>query len=81
MTERTLCLYLRQHCSLCEEMVRELVPWRKRLGFQLKVVDIDADDVLKARFDYKVPVLAEGDEEICHHFLDEYMLQLHFKGS
>ena len=76
-----LVLYVRADCHLCQEMHRELLPWCDKLGFALEVVDIDASAALVERFDYKVPVLCEGDEEICHHFLDEDMLLEHFAGE
>ncbi len=56
----------------------ELLPWRDNLGFELEIVDIDRSQALVERFDYKVPVLCEGDHEICHHFLDQDMLLQHF---
>ena len=70
-------LYVRVDCHLCEEMYADLIRWLERLGFGLQVVDIDASETLVERFDHKVPVLCEGDEEICHHFLDEEMLLQH----
>ncbi len=77
-TPRRLVLYGRRDCPLCEEMRVALEPWPARLGFQLDLVDIESDEVLERRYGFKVPVLAEGDEEICHHFLDEHMLMRHF---
>ena len=78
-TVTSLILYLRQDCSLCEEMIAELVALRARLDIEVRLVDIDADEDLRQRFDHKVPVLVEGDEEICHHFLDEDMLLAHLQ--
>ena len=75
---RALVLYVRVDCHLCQEMHGELLPWSDKLGFGLEIVDIDRCASLVNRYDYKVPVLCEGDEEICHHFLDEDMLLQHF---
>ena len=75
---RTLVLYVRVDCHLCETMHRELLTWQTHLGFGLNVIDIDDSAELVERFDYKVPVLTEGAVEICHHFLDEDMLRAHF---
>jgi thioredoxin reductase (NADPH) len=36
----------------------------------VKVVDIDGDPALQARYDEDVPVLAHGDRELCRHRLD-----------
>lgn len=80
MRETILTLYIRQDCHLCEEMRAELEPWRARLGFDLQVIDIAADPALIARYGDKVPVLARGEREICHYFLDESALQNCLKG-
>lgn len=72
-----LTLYSRRQCHLCEEMQAALGPWRGRFGFSLEVVEIDGDPALEARFGTRVPVLAEGGQEICHYFLDEQALRTH----
>ncbi len=36
----------------------------------LQTVDIDTDPVLKARFDWDVPLLFEREVEICRHEFD-----------
>lgn len=51
-----------------------LVPWQERLGFALEIVEIDEDPVLLARFSDRVPVLAQGEREVCHYVLDERAL-------
>jgi len=75
---RTLTLYIRINCHLCDEMRNDLLPWSTRLGFQLTVKDIDEDEKLIEQYQYKIPVLTEQAAEICHFFLDEEMLQKHF---
>ena len=37
---------------------------------RLKSVDVDADPALKARFGWEVPLLFDGDAEICRHQLN-----------
>lgn len=36
----------------------------------MQSVDVDADPVLKARFGWDVPLLFDGDAEICRHELN-----------
>jgi thioredoxin reductase (NADPH) len=72
-----LTLYFREYCSLCHQMLAELQPWQARHGFELLVVDVDADPVLEARFNELVPVLMEGEQEICHWHLDIPALAAH----
>ena len=78
---RSLILYVRVDCHLCQAMHGELLPWCGKLGFGLEIVDIDRSDDLVVRYDHKVPVLCEGNQEICHYFLDETMLLQHFRGE
>ena len=72
-----LKLYFREYCSLCHQMLAELQPWRERHGFELEVVDVDADPELERRFNELVPVLMAGDSEICHWHLDVARLAAH----
>jgi thioredoxin reductase (NADPH) len=72
---RRLTLYARPYCHLCEDMVQALVPYQRRYGFEVDVVDIDRDERLEALYGEKVPVLTDGQEELCHYFLDEAALQ------
>ena len=45
------------------------------LGFELEIIDIDADPDLIKRYGDQVPVLLRGKQEICHYFLDEVALK------
>ncbi|BBF85065.1 probable thioredoxin [Aquitalea magnusonii] len=72
-----LTLYFREYCSLCHQMLAELKPWQDKHGFALDVVDVDADPVLEARFNELVPVLMDGEHEICHWHLDIPALAAH----
>ena len=72
-----LTLYFREYCSLCHQMLAELQPWQDRYGFALDIVDVDADPELEARFNELVPVLMDGEQEICHWHLDIPALAAH----
>ncbi len=39
-------------------------------GHGLQPLDVDADPVLKARYGWDVPLLYDGDTEICRHQLN-----------
>jgi hypothetical protein len=39
-------------------------------GHRLAPVDVDADPALKARYGWDVPLLFDGNTEICRHRLD-----------
>jgi len=65
-----LTLYSRSYCHLCDDMAAALEPLRREFGFGLASVDVDRDPALEARYGERVPVLAHGDAELCHYFLD-----------
>ena len=66
----TLTLYLRAGCHLCEDLETTLYELVDPVRFVLRRVDIDADPVLRERFDQDVPVLMHREHELCRHFLD-----------
>ncbi|MCP2040138.1 thiol-disulfide isomerase/thioredoxin [Neisseria sp. HSC-16F19] len=70
-----LTLMYREYCSLCRHMLEALKPWQAQYGFEIEVVDVDADPALEVRYNELVPVLLLGEEEICHWHLDEARLQ------
>ena len=68
-----ICLTLlsRSYCHLCHDMEVAVTPLLKEFSATLKVLDVDADPALAARYDELVPVLLHGDTTLCHYFLDE----------
>jgi hypothetical protein len=44
------------------------------LSFNFDIVDVDAHPELEARYGEWVPVLLDGEVEICHYFLDQAKL-------
>ncbi|MBC8747720.1 thiol-disulfide isomerase/thioredoxin [Paraburkholderia sp. WC7.3g] len=67
----SLSLYGRTWCHLCEDMCAALEPLLAEFGAQLKVIDVDSDPLLEARYDERVPVLVCDGVELCHYHLDE----------
>jgi len=65
-----LTLYVRAGCHLCEDMRAGLEELFAPDAFALELVNIDTDPALRTRYDTEVPVLADGEEELCRHFLD-----------
>lgn len=65
-----LTLISRSYCHLCHDMEVALEPLLAEFGAVLKVLDVDADPLLEARYDELVPVLLHADIELCHYFLD-----------
>ncbi|NMG44206.1 glutaredoxin family protein [Aromatoleum toluvorans] len=61
----------REWCHLCHDLVGQLQPLAAELGWAVRVLDVDADPQLEARWDELVPVVLAGDTELCHYHLDE----------
>ncbi|MFT5396639.1 MAG: hypothetical protein ACI85N_001844 [Gammaproteobacteria bacterium] len=79
--ERTLIIYSREDCCLCHEMRDALKPWQNQYNFKVEIIDIEHDSELTERFAARIPLLAEGDKEICQYHLEEQMLLNHFKDA
>lgn len=75
MNERVLTLYARRGCALCDEMAAVLAPHLVAGNMLLHTVDIDLDPKLLARFDWEVPLLFDGEVEICRHKFNEFAFE------
>lgn len=76
-----LTIYGRGGCHLCELMKQALSELAPELGFSLAEVDIDSSPSLRARYNWRVPVLAHGEHEICQYQLDRAALEAHLARS
>ena len=65
-----LTVLSREYCHLCEEMLSALRTLQGRFSFEVEVVDVDSRPELEAKWGDKVPVLLDGEIEICHYHLD-----------
>lgn len=68
---RELTVMSREWCHLCHDLLDALQPLAAELGWTIRVLDVDADPLLEARWDELVPVVLAGDTELCHYHLDE----------
>jgi Glutaredoxin-like domain (DUF836) len=62
---KSLTLFSRQICPLCDHLVLALERMRPRYRFQYTKVDIDLDPALTRRYGLRVPVLVDGETEVC----------------
>ena len=67
---REVILYTRKQCSLCDETAAELRRLRASLGFDIREVDVDTDEALRAEYNDIVPVVAVGDRIVAHAPID-----------
>ena len=68
---RTVTLYGRPGCHLCDDARAALERVRATRPFVLDEVDIDADDELFMRYLERIPVVALDGAELFDHFVDE----------
>lgn len=80
MSGREFTVLSREWCHLCHDMVAQLEPLAAELGWSVKVVDVDRDPELEARWDELVPVLLAGAEVLCHYHLDEAAVRAYCRG-
>jgi thioredoxin reductase (NADPH) len=69
-----LKLFSRDDCHLCHDMLAALESLRAEPGvphFDIEVADVDASQMLEAKYGERVPVLVDEEgRELCHYFLD-----------
>ena len=71
---RTVTLYGRDGCHLCDEARAVLERMRAAQPFRLEEIDIESDDALLRRYLERIPVIALDGEELFDHFVDEEAL-------
>jgi glutaredoxin len=70
----TVTLYSRPGCHLCEQARATLERLQRDTTFEIDEIDIEADDVLHARYLERIPVVAIDGEEMSEYFIDEEAL-------
>jgi glutaredoxin len=72
---RTVTLYSRPGCHLCEEAKATLHRLQaERAAFAVHEINIETDDALHARYLERIPVIALDGEELFDFFVDEEAL-------
>jgi glutaredoxin len=71
---RTVTLYGRPDCHLCDDARAALERVRATHPFRLDEVDIETDDALLKRYLERIPVVALDGEELFDYFVDEEAL-------
>ena len=70
MIRPQLTVLSRAYCHLYEELLPALKQYQGRYDFEIEVVDVDRHPALEERWGDKVPVLLDGERELCHYYLD-----------
>jgi glutaredoxin len=71
---KTVTLYSRPGCHLCDDARDALLRIRRHTPFALEERDITADDDLHRRYLERIPVVALDGEELFDFFVDEAVL-------
>jgi glutaredoxin len=72
---RSVTLYTREGCHLCEEAKSAILPLLSKYGATLREVDIDDDRTLLDRYTNDVPVVFLGACKIAEHRVDPVELR------
>jgi glutaredoxin len=71
----TVTVYTHADCHLCEEAVDVLRTLQGQHPFELRELDIRADEALHRAYFERVPVVALDGEELCEFVVDEPLLR------
>ena len=71
---KTLDVYSRRGCHLCEQLLEELLP-QVRGRLDVAVHDIDTRDDWKAAYGTRIPVVEFDGETVCQYHLDRDALE------
>ena len=73
--ERTVTLYGRPGCHLCDDAREALERVRARVPFRLEERDITQDDDLHRRYLVRIPVVCLDGEELFEYHVEEAVLR------
>ena len=71
---RTVTLYTRPGCHLCDDARAALDRVRERTPFTLAEIDIESDDALHRAYLERIPVIELDGEHLFDFFVDEAAL-------
>ena len=65
-----LTVLSRAYCHLCDELIAALKQYQGRYSFEIEVIDVDSSPRLEEKWGDKVPVVLDGQIEVCRYHLD-----------
>ena len=71
---KTVTLYTRPGCHLCDDARTALLWLQQRTPFRLNEIDIESDDALHRAYLERIPVIDVDGEHVSDYFLDEVAL-------
>lgn len=64
-------IYSRPDCHLCDEAKATLLKMKRRFGFDLREINIAADEKLLAEYETRIPLIFVNGHLVCKYFVDE----------
>ena len=71
---KTVTLYTRPGCHLCDEARAKLLDLQERSPFTLHEIEIESDDALHRTYLERIPVIDVDGEHVSDYFVDEAAL-------
>jgi glutaredoxin len=71
----TVTVYSKPDCHLCEQAMTVLASMQHELGFELREVDINGEELLLRAYFERIPVICVDDEEVCEYFVVEALVR------
>jgi len=78
---RTLTLYTRPDCHLCDDARAALGRVSRQVPLAVEEVDIERDDALHRRYVERIPVVELDGEVLFEYFVDEPALVTRLRGE
>ena len=75
MPARRITVYSKPDCHLCVEAIATLEAMQAELGFELRELDIEAEEELHRAYFERIPVVCIDGVEVCELFVDEPLVR------
>jgi glutaredoxin len=70
-----ITVYSKPDCHLCEQALGALQRLQEEFAFDLRELDIGADEALERAYFERIPVIALDGEELCEYFVQEELVR------
>jgi glutaredoxin len=76
----TIELYSRPGCHLCDEAKSVIERVGQRLGFAMRVINVESDPELERQYGNQIPVVFINGQEAFNYHVDEAELENRVRG-
>ncbi|WNS75014.1 glutaredoxin family protein [Bacillus sp. DTU_2020_1000418_1_SI_GHA_SEK_038] len=81
MNNRTLVLYTRNRCPLCDKAKSIIMELKEEWNFIYKEKDIDTSDDLTEKYGLMIPVVEIDGSEVQYGQIDKWTIEEALKGN